>query len=51
MITQKSQKSYGKELQNPRPTRKYLTVETVAAQCGKPQSQNLRCMSTKRSPR
>jgi hypothetical protein len=48
---QKSQKSYGKKLQNPRPTRKYLTVETVAAQCGKQQSQNQQCLSRKRSPR
>jgi hypothetical protein len=33
-ITQKNQKSYEKKLQNPRPTRKYLTVEMVVAQCG-----------------
>jgi hypothetical protein len=47
----KSQKSYRKKLQNPRPTKKYLTVETVAAQCGKQQSQNQQCLSRKKSPR
>jgi hypothetical protein len=39
------------KLQNPRPTTKYLTVETVAAQCEKQQSQNQQCLSRKKSPR
>jgi hypothetical protein len=51
MKMQKSQKSYGKKLQNPRPTRKYLTMETVASQYGKWQSQNQQCLSRKKSPR
>jgi hypothetical protein len=37
-ITWKSQRSFEKKLQNPEPTRKYLTVETVVAQCGRQQS-------------
>jgi hypothetical protein len=49
MTTLKNQNSYEKRFQNPRPTRKILTVETVVSQCGRQQSQSQQYLSKKKS--